>query len=75
MKQLVHLLEKIRVRKTKQEYYHLGFHAKLHGAEMPPLELGLSEEEESAFDPKTDKILEDRAQQILKEAQWLKTFR
>lgn len=45
------------------EYHRNSFHAKLHGAEMSPLEdiLGVSSEEDSAFDPETDAKLERMA--------------
>lgn len=77
MRQLVHFLELIRIRITTKEYYYFLFFAKLNHAEIPPLEdiLGVSSnEDESAFDEKTDKILEEHAKNLLREKQWQKNL-
>lgn len=59
MRQLVNFMDKIHVRNTKKEYYRSAFLAKLHRAEIVPLEeiLGVSFEEK-AFDEKTDTDME-----------------
>ncbi len=59
------------IRNTSLEWSRSNFLASLQGAEIKPLEeiLGVSSNEESAFDDSTDKVLEERAQQILKERQ------
>lgn len=66
MRQVWAFLEKIRVRKTTEEYYHLAFFAKLHRAEMASLEEVLQVgSNESAFDSKTDDYLEQHAKKLL----------
>lgn len=70
MRQLVEFLRCIRRRRTTNEYYHLSFFAKLHNAEMTPLEsiLGVDlEETENKFDTESEAALEKRALQLLHE--------
>lgn len=80
-RQIVAFSDAIQVRRFKEEYYRQAAAARLHNAhghtvELTPLEdiLGVaSKEEASAFDPKTDEILERRAMQLLEERQKGKT--
>ncbi len=75
MRQLAAFLETCHKRNTTLEWSRSNFLASLQGAEIKPLEeiLGVdSNDEESAFDPETDRILEERAQRILKQGNLVK---
>jgi hypothetical protein len=70
MRQLVEFLKHIHRRNTKKEYYRMAFFAKLHKAEIAPLDevLGVtSESTRSEFDDYTNKELEERALALLRE--------
>lgn len=72
MRQLVALAAAIHVRNTKKEYYRSKFLATLNNAEILPLDevLGVqSDNDESAFDSKTDAQLERLALKKLEERQ------
>lgn len=75
MRQLLHLLDKIRVRNTTEAYYRDAFLAKLHHAEIAPLEqiLGVSSSQGQPFDPQVDKAMDEHAQKLLREKKWLTT--
>lgn len=68
MRQLVSFVQAIHKRNTVKEYYRSAFLAKLHRAEIKPLEeiLGVALEE-NPFDEKTDAELERRALKILEQ--------
>lgn len=66
MRQLVSFVDKINRRSITKEYNRMHFFAKLHNAEIKPLEeiLGVSLDEDP-FDPEIEKQLEKRAKKIL----------
>lgn len=47
----------------------MAFHAKLHRAEIAPIEeiLGVALEQESSFDERSDKQMDERAEKLLAE--------
>lgn len=70
MRQMVAFIKAIEKRSMTNDYQWMSFFAKLHHMELPPLEqiLGVSSNKErSAFDPESDKKLEEFALRRLEE--------
>lgn len=70
-RQLYALSRQIQKRKVRYRYPMQAFFASLHGAKFPSLDeiLGKATSDVSEFDAETDKLLEKRAFERLKEMQ------